>query len=117
MVSLTFQIFAEKPTHLTHILRSYYLKNSQKLVHKMQRCGFSLCDSWDSTTTFYEPDANTAIARLLRTGSGIGGLDCIMDEKNRQEFLHRYEQLIEEQCRTKQGIPIEYKIFAAVGTK
>jgi hypothetical protein len=83
----------------------------------MRRCGFSVQDSWDSTITFYEPDANTAITRLLRTGSGLGGLDFMMDEEDRLDFFHRYEQLIEDQCQTSQGIPIEYKIFAALATK
>jgi ubiquinone/menaquinone biosynthesis C-methylase UbiE len=117
MVALTYQVFAENPTYLSFILRPYYLKNSLTLVHKMRRCGYSVRDSWDSTTTFYERDAGTVIARLLRTGSGIGGLDFMMDEKNRQDFFHRYEQLIEERYRTTRGIPIEYNIFAAVGTK
>ena len=117
MVALTYQVFAEKPTYLTYISRSYYLKNSLILVHKMRRSGFSVRDSWDSTMTFNEPDAGTVIIRLLRTGSGIGGLDLMMDEMTRQDFFHRYEQLIEEQCRTIRGIPIEYKILAVVGTK
>jgi len=117
MVALTYQVFAEQPASLTSVLRPYYLRNSLSLVHKMQWCGFSVRDSWDAATTFYEPDASTAIARLLKTGSGLGGLDIMMDEKDRQGFLQRYEQLVEEQCRTTRGIPIEYKIFAVLGTK
>ncbi len=117
MVALTYQVFAEKPTYLTYILRPYYLKNSQVLSRKMRRHGFLVQDFWDSTMTFYESDAKAAITRLLRTGSGIGGLDFMMDEKNRKEFFDRYEHLVEEECRTSHGIPIEYKIFAAVGTK
>jgi ubiquinone/menaquinone biosynthesis C-methylase UbiE len=117
MVTLTYQVFAEQPTSLTSVLRPYYLRNSLSLVRKMQWCGFSVRDSWDATTAFYEPDACTAIARLLKTGSGLGGLDIMMDEKDRQGFLQRYGQLVEEQCRMTRGIPIEYKIFAAVGTK
>lgn len=117
MVALAYQVFAENPTYLTFKLRQYYLKNSMMLVRKMRLCGFSVRDSWDSTMTFYEPDADTAITRLLRTGSGLGGLDFMMDEKSRQDFFYRYEQLIEEQCRTTRGVPIKYKIFAAVGAK
>jgi len=117
MVALTYQVFAEKPNYLTYILRPYYLKNSLTLVRKMRRCGFLVRDSWDSTMTFYEPDANAVITRLLGTGSGLGGLDFMMEEKNRQDFFYRYEQLIEEQCRTTRGIPIEYNILAAVGSK
>jgi ubiquinone/menaquinone biosynthesis C-methylase UbiE len=117
MVALTYHVFAEKPTYLTNLLRSYYLKNSMNLVRKMHQCGFSVQESWDSTKTFYEPDADAAITRLLKTGSGLGGLDYIVDEKNRQDFFNRYKQLIEKQCQTTRGIPIEYKIFAAVGTK
>ena len=117
MVTLTYQVFAEKPNYLTYVLRPYYLNDSQALVHKLRRCGFSVRDCWDATTTFYEPDASTVIDRLLRTGSGLGGLDFMMDEADRQDFFQRYEQLIEKQCRTTRGIPIEYKILAAVGTK
>jgi ubiquinone/menaquinone biosynthesis C-methylase UbiE len=117
MVALSYQVFAEKPAYLTYILRPYYLKNSQVLARKMQRCGFSVRESWDSETTFYEPDAGSVIARLLRTGSGLGGLDFMMKEKDRRDFFKRYEQLVEERFRTDRGIPIDYVILAAVGTK
>jgi ubiquinone/menaquinone biosynthesis C-methylase UbiE len=116
MVGLTFKVFAENPSYLTYILRSYYPRNLRALRRTLQSSGFSIEKSWDDTITFYESSADRIVDRLLKTG-GLGGLDFMMDEDNKAAFLRRYKQLLEEKCRNDYGIPIIYKTLAAVGTK
>lgn len=117
MVKSAFHVFAENPSILKHVMKTYYLKNSRALALRMRFSGLNVLEAWDGANTFYEQDAKVVIDRLTKTGAAVGGIEFATDKKDQEKFYKRLAEIIQQRCGDEKGIPIKYRYLAVIGRK
>lgn len=107
---------AEYPMSLTHVMNTRFLSTTGALTRRMQLCGLRVLRSWYGSNTYYAPNGNDALRRLMNTGTAAGYPYCF-DEQHRRDIAKRFKQIFEERYGGENGIPIIHRYIAVIGKK
>jgi len=108
--------FAERPEALANVMRVRFLPSSGVLAMLMRLGGLAVLCAYDGSKTYYVPDGNAAISRLIATGAAAG-FEFAADPQHRERIFSRFAAILEERCKTDRGIPITHRYLAAIGEK
>ena len=110
------QLFAESPEMLANVMNFRFLPGSIFLATMFRSAGIGVNSRCDGKRTYFVPDGDAAIQRLMKTGAAAGFEHAIKPE-HREDIFGRFARLIEQKYQTGEGIPVTHRYLAVTGTR
>ena len=108
--------FAETPESLVHAMRVRFLPGVWALTGLMRVAGLSVIWQDAGRKSYFVPDGQAAVDRLLATGAAAG-FEFAARPRDKQRVFDRFAELLDQRYRNGRGVRITHRYLAAIGRK